>query len=1149
MRQLHRCSFEGGMEKDSQLHEMAPGTYRDALNLEPLPGAEGGAMRIMPGELEIGSTLELVGQSYVAGIVEDREGYGAAIFVGGPPHQIGYYNGTSVVTLLKSGQLRFKGPSSVHSAAIIAGRYLYWTDARVRDNNGLNIDGEEPRKIDIIRHKPGKAIVYRLVFSDAALQDGVEFFYQEFDLFGTATGALTSVGAIPGPGPQHSIVDFIRGLYAAAGFTVQPIPNNTADTPATGFTINKQAATDVRIVFSTSGPAVMAIEGNFYPLGLTEEHLEICKPVPGQGAGARYITVDSPLRVDGSRSYQFRYRYLFDDGEKSAWGPVSRTPTNYKNLEDGELLYGENPVLNCIELDFTVDPLLNDAKWRVYIEAIEIAYRSSDDGVWRVVDIMRPDDYLLGEEVFQFFGAASDIPVASDEDGPADAQVLKNFDLIPYRACSLEAVQDERGNSIIALGGGQYFRDQAANRGLVAVLEGQLPTSIAAGPQESVARGLKKGGRYKVAVVHEDFHGRQAAAKFIGEIRVPFSDGKEEDTAYDERKFYYLSAQMLEPSPGLAYPRYRFALTKNLNQSEWWRSEKMIAPVSFYRFDRDSQELVALLNTERAEADYIGFAVLYDSEVEGVIRFADNGGQRNFMVPQNGDRVQIMSWSRASAWPGGTIPADHADKELYNYKVAGYELGDGVNGPFARILIDNDEASPDWVWANKVSVELYRPSAAARDQVYYEFGPSAVTEFGYSAISLLGYGDVFLSQKLGADYTVGATPPGLVVKESPSMHGDLNYPLSDHGRAVFTDRQHTKKDLFNIVRFSDVMLPGTKVNGLSSFRGANFFFVNTRFGPITKMVMAQDVLLVICRNKCQSVYVAKDRILDLSGRSQLGRSPGLFNLGPELKGDFGSSSPESVAVHESKVYAVDRFNGQVWEYNTNNGHSSLSHKGMKQFWQILDFAPAKVVVLPGAVDRSTGIYYISAGDKLGMYLTGKGARWVGFRSNVPDAIGNLNLEFLCGYNGKLYRKRDNVPRANFGGQQFNATVTVPFNPSAPSSKTPMSIEVMADQAFHVFRANVAPDANRRFGQRARMLPARFKAFESVFKADFARDELDPDPRFLQFSAGVRVAAKSNEGRRLNCHAMAVILQADAPELANVIREAYIWYIFSEQTIK
>jgi len=142
------------------------------------------------------------------------------------------------------------------------------------------------------------------------------------------------------------------------------------------------------------------------------------------------------------------------------------------------------------------------------------------------------------------------------------------------------------------------------------------------------------------------------------------------------------------------------------------------------------------------------------------------------------------------------------------------------------------------------------------------------------------------------------------------------------------------------ISFSNVFLPGTATNGLSTFEALNEKPVPAECGPLQKLILTSkvqdqgDVMLAICTKETNSVYLGETQILDSTGTTQFfAASSGVIGSINTLKGSFGTLNPESVVEFRGNVYWVDILNGKVVQYSL-NGLFPISNYKMTRFWSL-----------------------------------------------------------------------------------------------------------------------------------------------------------------------------------------------------------------------
>lgn len=141
------------------------------------------------------------------------------------------------------------------------------------------------------------------------------------------------------------------------------------------------------------------------------------------------------------------------------------------------------------------------------------------------------------------------------------------------------------------------------------------------------------------------------------------------------------------------------------------------------------------------------------------------------------------------------------------------------------------------------------------------------------------------------------------------------------------------------ISFSDVYIPGTAVNGLSTFGFLNQANVPEDCGPIRKLILTSKVqdegtiMLSVCENETNSIYLGESQIVDSTGAVQFfAQSNGVIGTINTLKGSFGTINPESVVEYRGRVFFYDAYNGKYIQYSS-NGLFPISNYKMTRFWK------------------------------------------------------------------------------------------------------------------------------------------------------------------------------------------------------------------------
>jgi hypothetical protein len=162
--------------------------------------------------------------------------------------------------------------------------------------------------------------------------------------------------------------------------------------------------------------------------------------------------------------------------------------------------------------------------------------------------------------------------------------------------------------------------------------------------------------------------------------------------------------------------------------------------------------------------------------------------------------------------------------------------------------------------------------------------------------------------------------------------------------------------------FSNVYIPGTNTNGLSTFEPLNTFSLPQETGALCKLILSDkveddgNVLLAIARNNICSIYLGEVQVVDATGESQyFVQSTGFIGSINTLKQAFGSVNPESVIQYKSLVFGVDVNNGIVWQYS-GAGLEDVSRYKQTRFFKryCLDYLQSS----KGNLDNINGFHHI-----------------------------------------------------------------------------------------------------------------------------------------------------------------------------------------------
>jgi hypothetical protein len=1169
------------MDLDSEYSKIAPENYRYASNMDGGYGTIVNGRRPHDGTIELPYAGLLEDSEYECiGIAENRERDSVIYFLcdnsGAEDHIILECIGSDILPLARGPYLNFSRNSFVHSITFIDD-VMYWTDGWDYENSPR---GNPPRHLLPTRHRSGKLIKYRMICNTDAFRIGVEYRYTLKDLDGNVTAGPTLFLTLPAGGtPYSNQMTAIFNSLDTAGFVVVPFDVNSASNTAKYIEFWWPVA-DTRVEISVTGgagsPDVELHEVNFYPIPGDDfiEQLTIIKPTPQYPFDVQFEQSASyPSGSIGNISLKFRYRYHFADGEKSAWGPYTLVPTNFSGAVPH--LADNDSAFNLIRLSFNSNDKYIQEGWRHLVKKVEIGVLNSSSNILSRAFIMNLDDYYLNQREYLYTGGRIYPAVASDENADPDVQALKNYDDVPKIALGLESVYDESGNTLLLLGGGAFDYDLSVKPILnVEIIETQLSDPLPSS-QVSENKGLKRGGRYRVGLTYKDAWGRQSSITNYREVTIPWSKFVN-PVANTYWTAMHLDTELVSSLPTWAVS-YQICITENLNQLRYFQAlTSRVLPI---KFTISEVANFVLFGVSSGDYPYLGFCltsednILTLTEELGTLTLFETDNDTNFQfIPAKGDRLHVQYWEGGPFLTPGSgnlpIPGNIDD---YDYPIVGYLLYAPPGTPDQieyYVLIDRNENTPRFESYSSDNLmyfhlEIYTPKTSPSEDVYYEFGEVKPITDGITIRNITHewYGDTFIAGKENVTTPIKETGEAdarydefdFPAIEWATLHKDDEIPINDLGRAVPYDFSYKEIYRRNYIKFSDTTQPDTEIRGASSFRGTNYFRVADKWGPVRKLVYNQNVLLAIMSTKTQPVYVAKDRLMDLSGASFVGRTDRIFNIADETMLDMGTHFPESVVYDQGKTFGFDLATGRVWRYTSGGGQVPISDYGViTQFQSIANLSAMDNldgVHVIGGYRRSTETYYIRY-SSLTLLFKNNDNMWISYNSLNPEQLVSSRLDTFVVKQGKLYLLSPGAIKAEYYGTQYETQIDFVFNDESDIMKIFDSMEIAADKNWYAYSIDVFPTPTYPSGMLSSIPNNKWRAYEGRRKAEFLRDQNDPAHEFVSISdPGEQTVTALLRGRALRGDMIRVRLRQAVPGENTELRAVYVNWVPSETIIK
>jgi len=594
---------------------------------------------------------------------------------------------------------------------------------------------------------------------------------------------------------------------------------------------------------------------------------------------------------------------------------------------------------------------------------------------------------------------------------------------------------------------------------------------------------LKAGENYKLGMIYSDNPGRVSTTMKLPDLYIPFHT----EAGFYGKSLVEIDIHHLPPNGSKWYQVVRSKGGVYSSYLQWAIEEikYMVIP------DVDSVPTGTTYNNADATHLFIKVpnAVYLPSELpEGTASFFYRGNTGTGYSPEYKDRIRFILKEDGNL----VAPAGILESEV----VASYIDVDGVYA-----VIENPylgfELKPGAI------IEFLKPKQD-QDSIYYECGQwhpviedggnlyhggmEQDQDAGQPAIIRLRGGDTYWRRRA---FPVDA-PNENTTRITENIDWDDEYPTTheDIGRPNIYQEGASLKYERSRIRFSDAFAQGTTLNGLSSFRGLSYKDVNADFGAITVLAPVGSVLLAICQYKLQPIYVGKDRIMDLSGASSVGRSDRILNMAEETRRDWGTQHPESVVIEDGRVYAMDARKGLFWRYSQ-NGQQRITD-GISSIIQQATQGLTSENTIPAGFERIYGTYIVGAGESVFSFRESVDGSMVepGWNTRWPaggETYGRVGQLFVSFRQGRLYI-HDSGPEMEFYGEQYQARITFVVSPGAQF--WPKRCRYVAPGGKWEV-SNVEMLAIPQRPDQSSWIPGnKFINYEGAYKADFMRNADD-----------------------------------------------------------
>lgn len=430
----------------------------------------------------------------------------------------------------------------------------------------------------------------------------------------------------------------------------------------------------------------------------------------------------------------------------------------------------------------------------------------------------------------------------------------------------------------------------------------------------------------------------------------------------------------------------------------------------------------------------------------------------------------------------------------YDVPVIGYDTENGI--------LTIEKKTSLTYGSNGLIIEIYTPkirSNSDREQFFYEFGEVYdVIDGKYhagnirtqtSSASAAGeffHGDIYFK-------TRNIPVTGSVRIEDPNFSDYYISNYSSNGRVNVFAPQAKQLTLPTDIRFSDVYVPNTNINGLNRFYGDAFETYDRVNGSIQKLSVRDNYLVTFQELKTGYIPINQSIIEDQGSGNEanVAISLKLLNKIRYFAGDYGIGlNPESMARFGGVMYFIDPNRNVVLKLSS--GLEPISTIGMDSYFTktLSDVRSLSNIKLLGSYDPRNDEYIItinrnnSSSETVAFneYIN----RWTSFYSFIPEYANYIFNKYMTFKDGVMYEHNTNDIYNLFYGVQYPSKINLIYNASPLLIKTFIGLMEQSNSVW--FAPEILTSFNN---QKSNLISTDFSEKEGVLFASLFRDENSP----------------------------------------------------------
>ena len=310
----------------------------------------------------------------------------------------------------------------------------------------------------------------------------------------------------------------------------------------------------------------------------------------------------------------------------------------------------------------------------------------------------------------------------------------------------------------------------------------------------------------------------------------------------------------------------------------------------------------------------------------------------------------------------------------------------------------------------------------------------------------------------------GLYPKNWYIEEARIRGGFNNTDVGYGARAYLVEEEPNASVRINAMIYSGIFNSTTGINNTNVFSVGEDITkaLDPSNGSIQKLYAQDNNLIIFQENKVSQSLIDKDAIYSAEGGAITTSGKLVIGQNKSYVGNFGiSKNPESFAFYGRRIYFTDKDRNAVMRLSQ-DGLTEISNYGMVDFFRdefaTLDNSAFGKGKAYGAFDIYTKQYTLSLQQNssnpaatfktLSFDETVKG--WTSFYTYKPYFSTSLKNFYYTFNSGAMYvHNSAAVPRAQFYGVNYKASIKFIFNPNVSLQKNFKTINYEGDNGWQV----------------------------------------------------------------------------------------------------